>query len=138
MTEQIIIRPTVHLKEGKFHREDGPAVYTDDGKYQIWARNGILHRLDGPALITPTLTLYAVLGRLHREDGPAVIRPKGQEEYWLMGQPIPSLELYHQLVQQFGEFCRNVSESLGDNPTAEDIINMIKIMSVPSPSKGIN
>jgi hypothetical protein len=35
-------------EEGKYHREDGPAVeYTDGSK--LWFRDGKLHREDGPA-----------------------------------------------------------------------------------------
>ena len=36
------------LKEGKHHREDGPAVeYADGGK--TWLKEGKVHRVDGPA-----------------------------------------------------------------------------------------
>jgi hypothetical protein len=33
---------------GYFHREDGPTIEDDSGKY--WYVNGALHRLDGPAV----------------------------------------------------------------------------------------
>ena len=36
---------------GKFHREDGPAIERADG-YQAWYLNGKAHREDGPALIS--------------------------------------------------------------------------------------
>ena len=35
---------------GKFHREDGPAVEYKDGT-KIWFFDGEYHRLDGPAYI---------------------------------------------------------------------------------------
>ena len=36
-----------HLLDGKFHRENGPAVITEDNKE--WYVNGVHHRADGPA-----------------------------------------------------------------------------------------
>jgi hypothetical protein len=41
-----------YYKNGKFHREDGPAAIYRDGS-QIWYQNGIIHRDDGPAIIHP-------------------------------------------------------------------------------------
>jgi hypothetical protein len=38
-----------HYINGKFHREDGPAVEYDDGS-KAWVINGKLHREDGPAI----------------------------------------------------------------------------------------
>lgn len=35
-------------KDGKLHREDGPAVIWDSG-HKEWYQNGVLHREDGPA-----------------------------------------------------------------------------------------
>ncbi len=39
-------------KDGKLHREDGPAYISSDG-YQAWWKDGYLHREDGPAIIYP-------------------------------------------------------------------------------------
>lgn len=39
----------VYTKDGKLHREDGPAIeYSDGGK--AWYMNGKLHRDNGPAV----------------------------------------------------------------------------------------
>ncbi len=38
--------------EGKFHRENGPAITHNDG-YKAWYVKGKLHRLDGPAVEYP-------------------------------------------------------------------------------------
>ena len=38
--------------DGKFHREDGPAIVYEDGVKQ-WYLNGKLHREDGPAIEYP-------------------------------------------------------------------------------------
>jgi hypothetical protein len=37
------------LPNGKYHREDGPAIEWIDGDKE-WHRNGKLHREDGPAV----------------------------------------------------------------------------------------
>jgi hypothetical protein len=42
-----------HLKNGLFHREDGPAFIRNDG-YQAWCIEGVFHRLEGPARIWPS------------------------------------------------------------------------------------
>ena len=36
-------------KNGKYHRNDGPAVEWDEGT-RVWYKNGKLHRDDGPAI----------------------------------------------------------------------------------------
>ncbi len=40
------------FKEGKLHREDGPAIIYPDGR-QWWYKEGEWHREDGPAIIYP-------------------------------------------------------------------------------------
>ena len=39
---------TITLVNGKFHKRDGPAIYTDYLK--LWFVNGVRHRIDGPAV----------------------------------------------------------------------------------------
>ena len=39
------------LKDGKYHREDGPAIIFEDGT-RCWALNGLYHRVGGPAIET--------------------------------------------------------------------------------------
>ncbi len=68
---------------GKFHREDGPAVIWANG-YQSWYLNGKLHREDGPAVIGANgYQAWYLNGQLHREDGPAIIYANG-EQYWYL------------------------------------------------------
>jgi hypothetical protein len=38
-----------YISNGKYHREDGPAVEFSDG-YKFWYLHGKLHREDGPAI----------------------------------------------------------------------------------------
>jgi hypothetical protein len=96
-------------KNGKRHREDGPAYIGADGT-KAWYKNGKLHRVDGPAIEFPNGTKQWCLndnlhredgpaieyangakdwylnGKLHREDGPAVEQADGLKEWWLNGQ----------------------------------------------------
>ena len=57
--------------EGKFHREDGPAIEYHDGDKE-WYFNGFLHREDGPAIDWDGKKFWYRNGLYHREDGPAV------------------------------------------------------------------
>ena len=69
-------------KDGKLHREDGPAVEWEDGSKE-WLIEGKLHRLDGPAMEdVDGYKAWFVNGKAHRVDGPAVIDAEGNEE-WL-------------------------------------------------------
>ena len=42
----------VWVKDGKWHREDGPAFINTHG-VEIWYKEGKQHHADGPALVTP-------------------------------------------------------------------------------------
>jgi hypothetical protein len=63
---------------GKYHRENGPAVEFSDG-YKEWIINGKRHREDGPAVITDSYQWWYQNGVLHRLDGPALIMYKGDK-----------------------------------------------------------
>jgi hypothetical protein len=67
-----------YYKNGKWHREDGPAIIYFDG-YQEWCLEGKLHNLNGPAII------YS----------------DGREEYWINGKQITkeAVELYADLLK---------------------------------------
>jgi hypothetical protein len=70
---------TRYYQNGVLHRDDGPAVITNNG-ISYWYKNDVLHRTDGPAVMYrcyggeyPTITDYWFYnGRLHRENGPAL------------------------------------------------------------------
>jgi hypothetical protein len=73
---------------GKYHREDGPAIILPSGT-QAWCLNGQYHREDGPAVIYPDGSqAWWLNGKRHREDGPAVIYPNGYQAWWLNGKQI--------------------------------------------------
>lgn len=68
-------------QHGEYHREDGPAVEGADGT-KYWYKNGEYHREDGPAVEYPNGTKnWFKNGKLHREDGPAVEGANGAK-YW--------------------------------------------------------
>ena len=74
--------------DGKYHREDGPALIHKDGT-QVWCANGLLHRIDGPAMIWSTGTrVWCINDQMHRMDGPAITRTDGTREWWIKGENI--------------------------------------------------
>ena len=69
-------------KDGKFHREDGPACEWANGSKE-WYINGVWHREDGPARIGVSGSkAWMINGKLHREDGPAVEHANGYKSWW--------------------------------------------------------
>ena len=70
-------------KDGKFHREDGPALEQADGT-KSWFLNGEHHREDGPAIeYSNGNKQWYLNGGRHREDGPAVENSDSSKEWWL-------------------------------------------------------
>jgi hypothetical protein len=67
---------TYWYKNGKHHREDGPASIFADGSVRYWCKNGKKHRLDGPACVY--------------KNGPP-------DEYWIDGKEY-SLKEWMRLV----------------------------------------
>jgi hypothetical protein len=72
-------------KEGKLHREDGPACEYPSGAKE-WYRDGKLHRDDGPAKEYPTQQRWYRNGHLHRDDGPAIVDADGTREWYRNGR----------------------------------------------------
>ena len=69
--------------DGKYHREDGPAIIWKNGT-QEWFLHGKRHRTDGPAIVYADGTeAWYLHDKRHRTDGPAVIRPDGTKEWYL-------------------------------------------------------
>jgi hypothetical protein len=68
---------------GKYHREDGPAIERADGT-KYWFLNGKYHREDGPAIEFANGSKHWYLnGKRHREDGPAIEYANGDKEWYL-------------------------------------------------------
>jgi hypothetical protein len=72
----------VWYREGKRHRDDGPAFEWADGS-KVWYREGKLHREDGPAVEwADGSKVWYREGKRHRDDGPAVEGADGSKEWW--------------------------------------------------------
>jgi hypothetical protein len=73
----------IWLKEGNFHREDGPAIESSDGTKQ-WYKEGKWHREDGPAIeFADGYKEWRKEGKRHRLNGPAIQSLKGTKEWWI-------------------------------------------------------
>ena len=72
--------------DGKLHREDGPAVEFNNGADDSWYQNDELHREDGPARVSSNGSKeWFFKGKLHREDGPAIEHANGDKEWRING-----------------------------------------------------
>ena len=79
------------FRNGKHHREDGPAVELADGN-RYWYLNGKRHREDGPAVEYATGSkAWYLNGEYHREDGPAYEGADGTKLWFLNGTEIDQL-----------------------------------------------
>lgn len=73
--------------EGKLHRVGGPA-YSNCNREE-WRQNGVLHNTEGPAIAWAKGGIrYYYHGKLHRLDGPALIDSDGNEVYFRYGKRI--------------------------------------------------
>jgi hypothetical protein len=100
---------------GKFHREDGPAVEDSDG-YKAWYLNGKLHREDGPAVEDSYgYKAWWLNGEIHREDGPAVERSNGDKSWWLKGERLTEEEHKKAMNPTVEMTMAQINEALGKN-----------------------
>ncbi len=75
-----------YIKNGKMHRDDGPAVEYADGTKR-WYKNGKRHREDGPAVeYADGDKFWYKNGKRHREDGPAVEWANGDKSWYINGE----------------------------------------------------
>jgi hypothetical protein len=90
-------------EQGKFHREDGPAVeYTNGDKF--WYLKDQLHRVDGPAIeYANGDKSWYLNGKCHREDGPAVEWVNGNKRWYLSGKQYSE--------QEFNEKMKSTQKS---------------------------
>jgi hypothetical protein len=68
---------------GKYHREDGPAVEWTDGSKEWW-----------------------INGEYHREDGPAIEYPNGTKQWYLNGKQVSWKEVFHNAKGDLEKECR--------------------------------
>lgn len=73
--------------DGKYHREDGPALIWRSGRREWWIKDR-RHRKNGPAIVDKNYRAWYVNGQFHRENGPAIIHyyprvKKFHKEWWV-------------------------------------------------------
>lgn len=79
-------------RDGRLHRDDGPAVERPDGRREWW-RDGQRHRADGPAIeCADGYRSWYLDGQRHRDDGPAIERPDGSRSWWRDGRQVAGEE----------------------------------------------
>ena len=98
---------------GKFHREDGPAVECSDGE-KSWYLNGKLHREDGPAIEWANgEKSWWLNNKLHREDGPAIEYADGDKYWYLNGEGLTEEEFNERMAPTVEMTVAQISEALG-------------------------
>lgn len=80
-----------YYKDGKLHRENGPAIIFSNGD-TCWFLDGELHRIGGPAREMNETKEWYVEGDLHREDGPAIEWFDGTKSWMLRGYQLTKNE----------------------------------------------
>ena len=89
------------LRDGKYHREDGPAIVLPSGT-MYWYRDGLRHRKDGPAIVYANGRQdWFREGNRHREDGPAVVYANGVNFWYLHGETVPDLNIVCRRIQRW-------------------------------------
>ena len=106
-------------KDGKYHREDGPAIIEKDGS-KAWYLNGNLNREDGPAIELASGSKYWYLdGKLHREDSPAIEYASGKKEWWVNGVEYTEEEFNQWLEKKL--LNENLLATLEEKPSVKKV-----------------
>jgi antitoxin component YwqK of YwqJK toxin-antitoxin module len=89
-------------------------VYPNSSKE--WYLNGKFHREDGPAIERPNGSKFWYLnGQLHREDGPAVEWSNGSKEWFLNGKRLTEEEHKAALNPTVEMTMEEICKALGKN-----------------------
>jgi len=112
---------------GERHREDGPAIESNDGS-KYWYTNGKKHREDGPAIENSNGSkFWFVDGKRHRNDGPAYETSNGTK-FWYVEDKL------HRLDGPAIEVSPGIKEwhindvKLPDTTTSESFFLLVDIM----------
>jgi len=65
---------------------DFTGILIDIFDQTFWVKNGKYHREDGPAVDGALGVEWWIKGKLHREDGPAIVFKDGHGEWFLHGK----------------------------------------------------
>lgn len=98
----------IYHKNGKLHREDGPAWEEKWNEYKAWYFNGKKHREGAPAVYygseEHTPKFWYKNGKYHRLDGPAVeFEKRSKDEYWVNGKQFSKEEFYKHFADDLEE-----------------------------------
>lgn len=83
---------------GKYHREDGPAIERSNGDKEWWFQ-----------------------GKRHREDGPVFEGADGSREWWLNDEPLEEDEFNQWLMK------KSLNEKLQSNLAPKSVVKRSKI-----------
>ena len=85
--------------------KEQPQCEVDKNGTKIWRLNGKYHREDGPAVETKDgYRAWYIHGRIRREDGPACEYPDGHKVWYLHGKMVhPEQIVDYHLMR--GTFC---------------------------------
>lgn len=96
----------VWYKNGKYHKEDGPAIETPDG-YYAWYYNGSKHREDGPAVEYKDGTKFWYYNDLyHRVGGPAVYYGSVWRKYEIHKWYLYGMEMSEEQYNKVMKTCK--------------------------------
>ena len=86
----------IWFKDGKVHREDGPAYISNIvRRAERWYKNGLLHREGGPAMTFSNGSKeWFRYGVRTREDGPAAINADGSFSWYWKDNYCPSFDIW--------------------------------------------
>lgn len=80
---EFLNRDKFWYKDGKPHREDGPAKEYSNGT-KVWYKEGLYHRENGPAYeYLDGSKVWYKEGKLHRINGPAREYKNGYPQWWI-------------------------------------------------------
>jgi len=78
----------IWIKNGRRHRESGPAVIYANGA-EIWYLNGVIHRGDDkPAVNHDDLKEWWVDGFRHRDGNKPAVISRNYKEWWINGKRV--------------------------------------------------
>lgn len=81
-------REKIWYKDGLQHRDDGPAIESNDGSLE-WRFNNMTHRINGPAYIdSEGNKWWCQNGESHRVGGPAYEGVDGTKQWYVDGDQV--------------------------------------------------
>ena len=112
----------LYYKNDLLHREDGPALVTQD-KTQVWYKNGEVHSYDNqPAIVSVDgFKSWYDTGIRHRSDGPAVIHPDGKLSFYYFGYFAAEEEVFN--LQAWRTEVEGLVSGINDAPDMSKYLN---------------